>query len=230
MCKGGCFNLKIPERALLALRLVCLVLAFVVIGVAIDVSIKANLGVGAWTVFHLGVADHVGLTQGQVSQIVGLAIIAVSYFLGIKPAIGTVLNMLLIGWFFDASVAVRLIPPANSPPLGLLYLLASTLLMGFGGAMYMSAGLGAGPRDSLMLVLIRRTAWPVRSIRTGMEITVLVLGWLMGGPVGFGTLVLSVGLGPAVEIFFEFFRLLTARSELAGTVMSVPVPKARAPL
>ncbi|MBT9175714.1 MAG: hypothetical protein DDT20_00014 [Firmicutes bacterium] len=222
--------MRIPKRALLPLRLVCLTLAFVVIGVAIDVSIKANLGVGAWTVFHLGIAGHSGWTQGQVSQIVGLAIIALSYLLGIKPAIGTVLNMLLIGWFFDASVAMRLIPPAPSPAFGLLYLLASTLLMGFGGAMYMSAGLGAGPRDSLMLALIRRTAWPVRSIRTGMEITVLGLGWLLGGPVGLGTLVLSMGLGPAVELFFEFFRLLTTKSELASTVMSVPVPKTRSTL
>lgn len=222
--------MKIPERALLFLRLVCLTLAFVVIGVAIDLSIKANLGVGAWTVFHLGVAGHSGLTQGQISQIVGLAIIAASYFLGIKPAIGTVLNMLLIGWFFDASVAMGLVPPAPSPMVGLFYLFASTLLMGFGGAMYMSAGLGAGPRDSLMLALIRRTAWPVRSIRTGMETTVLVLGWLLGGPVGLGTLVLSIGLGPAIELFFEFFRLLTTKSELASTVMHVPVARAKPPL
>jgi uncharacterized membrane protein YczE len=217
--------MNITGRTLTILRLTCLVLAFVVIGIAIDVSIKANLGVGAWTVFHLGIALHTGLTQGQVSQVVGLAIIAISYFLGIKPALGTLLNMLLIGWFFDASVALGLVPPATSLVVGLIYLLAATLLMGFGGAMYLSASLGAGPRDSLMLAFIRRTAWPVRFIRTGMEITVLALGWLMGGPVGFGTLVLSLGLGPAMELFFEFFRRLTTRSELAGTVMSVPVPK-----
>ncbi|MBS3985705.1 MAG: membrane protein [Selenomonadales bacterium] len=217
--------MKLTPRSVLALRLLCLSVAFMVIGIAIDVSIKANLGVGAWTVFHLGIAAHTGLTQGQVSQAVGLGIIAASYFLGIKPAVGTVLNMLLIGWFFDASVALRLIPPAFSVTQGLFYLIAATLLMGFGGAMYMSAGLGAGPRDSLMLALIRRTTWPVRAIRTGMELTVLALGWLLGGPVGVGTVLLSVSLGPAVELCFELFRVLTAHSELAGTVIDVPVPK-----
>jgi uncharacterized membrane protein YczE len=217
--------MKLTPRSVFALRLLCLSVAFMVIGIAIDVSIKANLGVGAWTVFHLGIAVHSGLTQGQVSQVVGLGIIMVSYFLGIKPALGTVLNMLLIGWFFDASVALHLVPPALSTLQGLFYLAVSTLLMGFGGAMYMSAGLGAGPRDSLMLALIRRTTWPVGAIRTGMELTVLALGWLLGGPVGVGTVLLSISLGPAIEMCFELFRLLTAHSKLAGTVIDVPVPK-----
>lgn len=210
---------------LLATRCLYITLAFMIIGVGIDISVKAGLGVSSWTVFHMGIAKHTGLTQGQISQLVGFAIVGLSFFMGIRPALGTVMNMVLIGWFLDLSIALNLIPKAQTMPVAVLYLLLSTLLTGFGGAMYMSAGLGAGPRDSLMLALTKRTHWPVGRIRTTMEVTVVILGWILGGPVGIGTIVFAVSLGPVVERSFEFFRRLTTISSLANTVISVPVAK-----
>lgn len=210
---------------LLAYRCFYITLAFMIIGVAIDVSIKANLGVSSWTVFHLGISKHVGLKQGQVSQLVGLLIVALSYFLGIKPALGTVLNMVLIGWFADLSASLKIIPPAESMPVGIIFIAISVFLTGFGGAMYMSAGLGAGPRDSLMLALTKRTNWPVGRIKTYMEVTVVALGWLLGGPVGIGTIAFAISVGPTVERSFEFFRHLTTTYGLAGRVMVIPVAK-----
>ncbi|MBT9158013.1 MAG: hypothetical protein DDT36_01009 [Firmicutes bacterium] len=212
---------------LLTLRCLYITLAFAIIGVGIDISIKASLGVGSWTVFHLGVTNFVALTQGQVSQLVGLCIIAASFFLGVRPALGTIMNMVLIGWFFDISVALALIPPASSLLQSLLYLAGSTLIFGFGGAMYMSAGLGAGPRDSLMLALTARTGWPVGKMRTVMELTVLIFGWLMGGPVGLGTVVLTFSLGPAIENSFKIFHSLGRLNNTTRAVIAVPI-KSRA--
>ncbi|KAF0194595.1 MAG: hypothetical protein FD169_1704 [Bacillota bacterium] len=210
---------------LLVYRCCYITLALMIIGVAIDVSIKAGLGVSSWTVFHLGIAKHTGFTQGQISQFVGLVIVGLSYFLGIKPALGTVMNMVLIGWFYDLSVVLSLIPQATNLYAAAFYIAVSVFLTGFGGAMYMSAGLGAGPRDSLMLALTKHLNWPVGRIKTTMEVTVLVLGWILGGPVGIGTVAFSISVGPTMQRSFEFFRSLTAINSLAGAVMVIPVAK-----
>lgn len=210
---------------LFAYRCFYITIAFMVIGVGIDLSVKANLGVSSWTVFHLGIAKHIGFTQGQVSQAVGLVIIALSYFLGIRPALGTIMNMVLIGWFYDLSVSYALIPQATSIPVSAFYILVSVFLTGFGGAMYMSAGLGAGPRDSLMLALTKRFNWPVGRIKTTMEVTVLILGWILGGPVGVGTIAFSISVGPTIEKSFEFFRYLTTSNRFASDIMVIPVAK-----
>jgi len=196
-----------------------------IMSLGIDMSVKAGLGVSPWTVLHLGVARHIGLTQGQVSQLVGFAIIALSFFLGIKPAMGTVMNMLLVGWFYDLSVFLKLIPAVADIRLSVLYVIVSVGLTGFGAAMYMSAGLGAGPRDSLMLALTKRTAWNVGRIRTSMEVMVLCAGWLLGGPVGIGTLIFSLSVGPTVERSFEALRRLSIKSLFARQVMVIPVAK-----
>ena len=210
---------------LLVYRCLYVTLAFMIIGVAIDISVKAGLGVSSWTVFHLGIAKHTGFTQGQVSQFVGLAIVGLSYFLGIKPALGTVMNMVLIGIFVDLSASLGLIPQAPNLYAAVFYIAVSVFLTGFGGAMYMSAGLGAGPRDSLMLALTKLFNWPIGHIRTTMEVTVVLLGWILGGPVGLGTIVFSISVGPTMQRSFEFFRGLTATNSLAGALMVIPVDK-----
>lgn len=210
---------------LLVYRCLYVTLAFMIIGVAIDISVKAGLGVSSWTVLHLGIAKHTGFTQGQVSQFVGLAIVGLSYFLGIKPALGTIMNMVLIGLFVDLSASLGLIPQAPNLYAAAFYIAVSVFLTGFGGAMYMSAGLGAGPRDSLMLALTKHFNWPIGRIRTTMEVTVVLLGWILGGPVGIGTIAFSISVGPTMQRSFEFFRGLTATNSLAGTVMVIPVAK-----
>ena len=206
-------------------RILYITLGLAIVSLGIDMSVKAGLGVSPWTVLHLGIARHTSLTQGQVSQLVGFAIIGLSFFLGIRPALGTVMNMLLIGWFYDLSVFLKLIPPATGLGLSLLYILVSVGITGFGAAMYMSAGLGAGPRDSLMLALTKRMSWSVGHIRTSMEVGVLCVGWVLGGPVGIATLIFSLSVGPTVERSFEALRQLSVRSLFADQVLVIPVTR-----
>jgi uncharacterized membrane protein YczE len=213
------------KQSLFSLRFIYTTVGIAIFAGGILFSVKAGLGVNPWTVFHMGLARHVGLTQGQVTQIFGLIIIAVSYALGIRPHVATIMNMIMVGGFFDLLNAMNVLPAAQGLYQGILYIVISIALAAFGGAMYMSGGLGAGPRDSLMLALTTRTGQPVGRIRTAIEVTVLVVGWILGGPVGVGTVILSVTSGPAVQMCFDFMRHLTGISALAAQVMVVPVAK-----
>lgn len=213
------------KRVLFSLRFLYTTIGIAIFAGGILFSVKAGLGVNPWTVFHMGIAGRVGLTQGRVAQLVGLLIILASYLMGIKPHVATVMNMLMVGGFFDLFDAMNILPAAAGSYQGLLYILISVCFSAFGGAMYMSGGLGAGPRDSLMLAVTRRTGQPVGRIRTGIEVTVLVVGWILGGPVGVGTVVLSLASGPAVQLCFDYMRHLTGINRLAGQVMVVPVAK-----
>lgn len=213
------------KRVLFSMRFLYTTIGIAIFAGGILFSVKAGLGVNPWTVFHMGIAGRVGLTQGQVTQIFGLIIIAVSYILGIRPHVATIMNMIMVGGFFDLLNAMNVLPSAQGLYQGIMYIIISITLAAFGGAMYMSGGLGAGPRDSLMLALTTRTGQPVGRIRTAIEVTVLVVGWILGGPVGVGTVILSLTSGPAVQLCFDYMRHLTGVSRLAGQVMVVPVAK-----
>lgn len=213
------------KNVLLAVRMVYTTVGIAIFSLGILFSVKAGLGVNPWTVFHMGLARHVGLTQGQVTQLFGLLIILTSCFLGIKPHLATIMNMLMVGGFFDIFNALNVLPGAANLTMGIWYIALSIALTGFGGAMYMSGGLGAGPRDSLMLALTTRTGQPVGRIRTAIEVTVLLIGWVLGGPVGVGTVILSLTSGPSVQVCFELMRHITGINSLAHQVMVIPVAK-----
>lgn len=163
--------------------------------------LKANLGMGPWDVFHVGVTHHIPLTLGRVNQIVGLSIILLSAFLSIYPGVGTVLNMFFIGFFID--LLNPFIPSADALPLQVLFLAVGVTLIGIGSGLYINASLGAGPRDSLMLGLSRKTGKSIRLVRNSMEITVLTIGYFLGGPVGVGTVVFALAIGPSVHFFLK---------------------------
>ena len=213
------------KHSLFSLRFIYTTIGIAIFAGGILFSVKAGLGVNPWTVFHMGLAGRVGLTQGRVAQLVGLLIIAASYLMGIKPHVATIMNMIMVGGFFDLFDAMNILPAAEGLAPGIGYIFLSVALSGFGGAMYMSGGLGAGPRDSLMLALTTRTGQSVGRIRSTIEVTVLVVGWFLGGPVGVGTVILSLASGPAVQTCFDLMRHLTGISTLAGKIMVVPVAK-----
>jgi uncharacterized membrane protein YczE len=129
--------------------------------------------------------------------------------LGERPGIGTVANAVMIGLFIDALLYLGIVP--NLAGKGLLARLAMDVIgvgtIGVGSALYIKAGLGAGPRDGLMLVLSRRTHQRVGLVRAGIELTALLAGWLLGGTAGVGTAVFALGIGPAVETAFRLFRV-----------------------
>lgn len=175
----------------------------------ITMTLQAGLGLGPWDVLHQGISRHTPLSFGQASQIVGVVIIAVGFLLRVRPGLGTVLNMFMIGFCVDRFMAAHLVPNVAGQGIALRLLLdaAGVLVVGLGTGLYIRASLGAGPRDGLMLGLHRATGQRVALTRGTLELSAACLGFLLGGTVGVGTLIFAFGIGPAVELGFRLFRV-----------------------
>lgn len=201
--------MSLRQITLMTARYAYMIAGFFVLAAGVQTTVQAGLGVSPWDVFHLGVAGRTGLTLGQVSELVGLIIVAVTWPLGVRPRLATILNMVLIGVFIDWLARLGIVPQPQSFLAALVQVTAGYLLLGAGTGFYLSAGLGAGPRDSLMLVLTRRTHRTVALVRTIMEGSVLGVGWLLGGPVGWGTVIGVLLVGPATHGALEAFGWLS---------------------
>lgn len=191
-------------RGGLAVRTLALFTGLVAIALAIVLLLESRLGVPPWDVFHLGVAAHTPLTIGWVSIAVGLVVLFVAWAVGARPGFGTVANAVVIGLTIEVLLRIDGIERLSGSGLAVrIGLVASGVaLFGVGSAFYIGAGLGAGPRDSLMLVLSTRTGRRIGLVRGAMEVAVLVAGFLLGGTVGVGTVAVALLLGPAVEASF----------------------------
>lgn len=165
--------------------------------VAVALMIQSQLGLGPWDAFHVGVQNLTGIPVGQASIYVGMLLLLGTWFIGVRPGLGTIGNMILIGVFLDLLLPV--LPLAHGWAIGLAYFIPGLLICGLSTGFYIGAGLGKGPRDGLMVGLSQGTGWPVRRVRTLIELVVLVFGWLMGGPIGLGTLLFALGIGPAAQ-------------------------------
>lgn len=176
---------------------------FFLFGLAILLALYSDLGMSPWDVFHMGIVNHSILSLGQVSQIVGLCIILLSIFLGVIPGIGSVLNMFFIGFFVDLINNTGIIKTPEGMILKFAMLIAAILIMGIASYFYLNVELGAGPRDGLMEGLVRKLNKPVWVIRGSIEITVLAIGYVLGGPVGIGTLLLAATIGISVQFAFK---------------------------
>ena len=164
---------------------------------AIALMIRSRLGLGPWDAFHVGLHRLTGLTVGTVSIVVGLVIICGTWFMKVRPGAGTLVNMVMIGVFIDLLLPV--IPDAAGWGWGFLFYLAAIVVFGVATGLYLGAGLGSGPRDGLMIGLSERSGWPVRRVRTLVELVVLAAGWAMGGQVGVGTILFAFTVGPAMQ-------------------------------
>lgn len=176
-------------------------------GLGTAAMLSARLGVAPWAVFHEGVSLLVGISHGRVSQVVGLVLIAVAWvWLRQRPGLGTVLNMVLIGLWIDVFRYHPWMPaPEALLPRGLM-LVGATALYAMASALYIDARLGTGPRDSVMLGVSERFGVSVRATRSGIEVAVLAAGFLLGGPVGIGTVLYALLVGPLVQTFLRLFR------------------------
>lgn len=181
--------------------------------VGVALMLRSELGLGPWDAFHTGVNQLTGLTVGVASLVMGIVVVALAWWLGERPAIGTVTNMILIALFID--LAIPLVPPAESAMAALGYYLAALLIAGVCSGMYISTGLGKGPRDSLTIALTRRTGLSVRQARTSVEVVVLALGWSMGGAVGVGTVLFAFLMGPAMQWGLQLFGVLPPGAAVA---------------
>lgn len=169
------------------------------LGLGISMTIKGyRLGIGPWDVLHVGLYENFGLTIGTWSIIAGFTLISTTSLVRRRwPQFGTWLNMLLIGLFID--LFNFLLPDIHSLIGQILIFIAGIFVMGYGVGMYVSPKMGAGPRDDLMLILVQKTGFSVSTIRTAIEVIVALLGWMLGGPVGIGTVVSALLIGGIVQ-------------------------------
>lgn len=186
-------------------RLTQLMLGLLLYGLSMAMMIRANLGLDPWDVFHYGLAKHVPLSFGQVTIAVGALVLLLWIPLRQRPGIGTILNIIVIGLAADAGLAV-MSQPHGYVARGAL-LVGGVVLNGLAGALYVGAHLGPGPRDGLWVALTRRYGWSIRTVRTVIELTVLVIGWLMGGVVGVGTVLYAVSIGHINQFFMAYVQV-----------------------
>ncbi|WP_427017778.1 YczE/YyaS/YitT family protein [Pseudarthrobacter sp. P1] len=211
----------------LALRTTRLLTGLFAYGIAIALMIRANIGASPWDVFSQGVAHTTGLSFGLCTTVISVAVLLLWIPLRQRPGFGTLANTFLIGPFADLGLAI--IPQANFwLDQGLLFA-AGLLLLSFATALYIGAGMGPGPRDGLMTGLVRVSGRPVWMVRTGIELTVVVAGFLLGGQVGLGTVVFTVGVGPLTQLTLRWLKVdLHGKRANAVEPMPVPTPAAEA--
>jgi uncharacterized membrane protein YczE len=185
-------------------RAVWLVSGLFLCAVGILCFLEARLGLPPWDVLHQGIAEHTPLSFGAANEVVGLIVLVVAWALGARVWIGTISNAILIGFFIILLQPLHAVHALSEWPLvpriGLL--MVGLVCFGVGSAFYIGANLGAGPRDSLMLVGSRRTGIRIGAVRAMLEISVLLVGFLLGGTVGVGTLAFAALIGPSVEASF----------------------------
>jgi len=194
---------------MIARRLLQLYTGLVLYGVSTAMFVRANLGADPWNVFHLGVARIFSLNIGMVMILVGALVLLLWIPLRQKPGLGTISNVIVLGLAADAALA--LMPPIESLVMRSILLLAAILVNAIATGMYIGAGFGSGPRDGLMTGINARTGWSVRSVRTAIELTVLLAGWLMGGTFGVGTVLYALAIGPMIQLCLPWFRIRPAQ-------------------
>jgi uncharacterized membrane protein YczE len=180
-----------------AQRLVRLYGGLVLFGVSIALLLRARLGLDPWDVFHQGLARRTGLPIGLLVNATAVAVLLAWIPIRQRPGLGTVSNAILVGLVLDA--ALPLLPQPRALLVRAVLLAAGIAANAVATALYIGAGLGPGPRDGLMTGLAAR-GWPIRRVRTLIELTVLAAGWLLGGSVGIGTLLYAVSIGPLAHV------------------------------
>jgi uncharacterized protein len=208
-------------RGGLVSRLSWLVLGLFLCSVGIVCFLESELGLPPWDVLHQGLAEQLGVSFGVANVLVSVLVLALVWRLRARVGLGTLLNALLVGTFVIALTALEPVSALAEESLGVRICLIGIALLcfGVGSAFYIAASMGAGPRDSLMLVTSRRLGVRIGVARTGIEVAALVLGFVLGGTVGIGTVVFALGIGPTVELSFW----VLGRTPLAGpAVASAP--------
>ena len=188
-------------RGPLVVRLPLLVFGLFVFAAGIVALLESGLGLSPWDVLHQGLAEHTRLSFGEANVAVSIVVLAVAWMLGARVGVGTPANALLVGTFVQLLTSVEAISALSDRGLGsrIALLAVGIALMGAGSGLYLGAGLGAGPRDSLMVVGAERTRFRIGVVRAALELIALAVGFVLGGTVGIGTVAFALLIGPAVE-------------------------------
>lgn len=213
-----------------AVRFLIMTAGFWCLAFGFALVILAGLGVAPWTTLHIGLTNHLPLTVGQTTQLVGLLVLLGALAVGVRPRLGTWLNMAAVGLFLDLILAAGFIPAAAGFAARWGYLVAGSAIAALGMSGCLSADLGAGPRDSLMLGLVRVTGRQVGEVRIGLDLCAVTTGYAMGGPVGLGTVVSAMLIGPCVQVWLSLFTFIASRTSAGRVLSPPPVRGARSPL
>lgn len=184
-------------------KLLSLAFGIVLVSIGIVLMVQSQTGVSPWDVFHTGLSNVTGISIGEASQIVGIFLVILAVFIKEYPGWGTIFNTYFIGLFIDLLLESGYVPLADIFWQQWLMLLTGIFIFGWGTCFYLTAELGSGPRDSVMMGLIKRYKQPVWKIRMLLELTALVMGFFMGGMMGIGTIVFAILVGPSVQFAFK---------------------------
>lgn len=187
-------------------RLTALYVGLWLYGASMSLMIAGGLGVNPWDVFHQGLSRHLSLSFGTITAITGVAVLLMWIPLRQRPGLGTVSNVIVIAVAVDTTSAI--LPHLDGPIVRTLAMVSGIVVNAFATALYIGAGMGPGPRDGLMTGLVARTGWSIRLTRTGIELTVVLTGWLLGGTLGVGTVLYALGVGPLVQLFMTHLPAL----------------------
>ena len=194
-------------------RLIRLFIGLFLYAVGIVLTINANLGLSPWDVFHQGISHLSGITMGQASIVVGIILVIFDAVLGERLGWGTLCNMLFIGVFMDFLMLNHLIPIVKGILPGVIMMFLGMVVIGVASYFYIGAELGSGPRDGLMIALTKKTSKSVRFVRNSIELSALVMGYLLGGFVGVGTLIMAVALGYIIQSSFKVLKFDVSKIE-----------------
>jgi uncharacterized membrane protein YczE len=197
------------------------VLGLFLFALGVVLILESELGLSPWDVLSQGLSKHTPLSFGAATIVIGLAVLLLAWSLGGRPGVGTVANAVLVGTFIQLLTSIDAVSRLDDQVLGvrIVLLAVGIALIGPASAFYIGADLGAGPRDTLMLVGARRTRFRIGVVRAGLELMALAAGIALGGTFGVGTLAFALLVGPVVEASFA----LLARTPLAKP-SPAPVP------
>lgn len=186
-------------------------IGFLLYGLALALIVRANLGTGTWLVLEVALADILGIKIGTMTVYMGFAILILALALRERVGWGTLGNILCIGPWLDLFLDWMSVP--NAIVLKISMFLLGVLIQGIATAIYIGVDAGAGPRDSLMLAIHRVTGLSIRLARGVLEIAVVLIGWLLGGPAGIGTIAFALLIGPSVQWAFKLFHVQPHKPE-----------------
>lgn len=194
----------------------------------IVIMINTNMGYAPWEVFHVGLARTTGLSIGVASIIAGIVIVIPVTLLGEKLGFGTIVSMILPGIVIDILFYTNVVPVTENIVNGIVMLITGLFIITVGLYFYIKSAFGVGPRDNLIVVLARKTKFPIGLCRSMIELLVTVIGWLLGGMVGIGTVISVIAIGFFIQIIFKLFKFdVTAvkHETLSDTIRLLEIPK-----
>lgn len=183
-----------------------LVLGLILCSFGIVMMLNSKLGVSPWDALNQGLNRHIGITIGEANLLVGFFVVLLSIFLKQPIGSGTIINFLSVGVFIDIYIFFDIVPKGKSLMENIVVYLIGLMIFSYGCYLYISVGLGCGPRDGLMVILTKKLKYPLWKVKTSIELFVLLFGYILGGDIGIGTVIASLSTGPLIQYFFKISK------------------------